>query len=102
MAKQLTLIDKADKLAKILEKVKSKTKPVGFTIDVIEFGEKQEVVVMCGLDFPDSIANKVYNACTKAGLTHKEFSCCADSSGGTILKKIYVNGGKSDRRWSRW
>lgn len=93
------IIAKAEKVAKILEKVKSKQRPVGFTVKVNQFGDRFEVVVECGVDYPDRIADKVFDACEKAGLSSREFSCVAEQSGGTDIRTIYVNGGKSNRRW---
>jgi hypothetical protein len=93
--KEKTLIEKAEIVAKKLEKVTSKKKAVGFTIKVSD----KEVTVECGRDYPDSVANKVFNAFEKAGLAGNQYSCCAEVSGGNVLKTIYVNGGKSDRRW---
>jgi hypothetical protein len=85
-----------EKLTKGLSKIKHKGKLVGFTLIV----RKDEITVACGWDFPDTIASKVSNL--RAKIKSIDVSCAADSVGGVILKTIYINGGKSDSRFSRY
>jgi len=68
-------------LVKELEKrkVPCRVKQTNFGLDI-----------ECGWNYPDSIANKAFNAIEAAGVNA---DVCAESSGGVIIKSAIVAGG---------
>ena len=68
-------------------------KKVPCRLKLNEFGKKFELVVECGRDFPDRLANKIYTAARIVGLKDGEFGCCAEQCGGTDHESTRINGG---------
>lgn len=95
--------DAVAKIVEALKKIEIKKRPVGFTVVINGFNETKNdsVAVCCGWDYPETIANKVLRILNKFEKKFVDVSCCADIS-GTISKKIYVNGGADDNRFSRY
>ena len=81
-----SLSDDFDKLV-----IELQAKKVPCKVRLQEFGGREEIEVLCGFDYPDSIADKIFTAAEKLGI--KEPSVSADSSGGTIKRSTNVAGG---------
>lgn len=77
---------KFNKLVTILEK-----KKVPCKISLNDFSGKLRIIVECGWDFPDRIADKVLG--TFRTLEIPDGVCCADHGGGINIKTEYVCGG---------
>jgi len=79
-----TLQDKYDALIKALEKAKVPCR-VKLTND--------EVIIECGWNYPDRIADKVFDAADLVGLKDSEISVSAEHSGPGVIDTKKINGG---------
>ena len=51
-----------------------------------------EILIECGFNYPDKITNKIFDIIDNIDKNFNDFSICAKSSGGTIIKSVSVNG----------
>ena len=85
-------IEDYEKLAIELEKRRIPCK-----IQLSEFGSRQTIDVLCGWDYPDKLADKVWQAMEASGV---QAEVSADTSGGTIIKSQRIAGGP--KRYNKW
>ena len=52
--------------------------------------EANEIIVECGWNYPDEMADKLFNISDELSM---EITVCAEQSGGKILETISINGG---------
>jgi UDP-N-acetylglucosamine transferase subunit ALG13 len=79
-----TLKQKYEQLIKNLEKAKVPCK-VKLT--------DSEIIIECGWNYPDSLADKVFDAADAANLKDNEISVVADHAGPGIIDTKRLNGG---------
>lgn len=89
------VIDDFQKLTSELEK-----RRVPCIIQLSEYGGRHNIDVMLGWDYPDELADKVFDAMRATGV---EAEVSADSSGGDVIKSRRIAGGPRryvrGRRW---
>lgn len=84
LEKSDSLADKFEEFAKALEKAKVPCKMKLM---------KDNIVVECGWNYPDKLADKIWDAGEKLGIEYNQIEVCAEQSGGTVLDTKRINGG---------
>lgn len=84
-----TLAEAKVMYSKMLTELTKKKIPCRIKLNGI--GERFDIIVECGRDYPDKMADKIFDMADKIGL--KDFSCCAEQSGGTDYDSDRIAGG---------
>lgn len=76
------------KFQKVVDNLRENGIPSEVRIE--EFHGKYTVVIILGWKYPDKLADAAFAAVDAAGLGPNEFSICADSTGGNVIKRSRI------------
>jgi hypothetical protein len=77
--------------SELFEKFKNALIKEGLTGELVinKFNDRERLYVLLGWNYEEELVDKVYDAATSIGLTHMDYSICADIQGGFSVKKSY-------------